>query len=160
LTPRTLSPLLLLVLTVPMGACTPIRGFNGYVVDRDLAAGIQPGIDNRDSVLRTLGKPTFQSQFGGGDWYYVSRNTEQFAFRRPKAANVSNLRIRFDPNGTVASVDRTGLNQVAQISPDGDKTPTLGQERSFFEEFFGGIGSVGSGIGGARDTSNTGGGTP
>lgn len=156
---RFLTPLIVAALAVPAVGCSPIRGFNGYVVDRDLLAGIQPGIDNRDSVTRTLGKPTFTSQFGGGDWYYVSRNTNQYAFRRPKPSAAQNVRIRFDANGTVTAVDRSGMEQVAQISPDGDKTPTLGREQSFFEEFFGGIGSVGSGLGGARDTSNTGGGS-
>lgn len=156
---RFLTPLLVTALALPAMACTPIRGFNGYVIDQDLLAGVQPGIDNRDSVLRTLGKPTFTSQFGGGEWYYVSRNTRQFAFRSPKASAAQNIRVRFDANGTVAAVDRTGMEQIARISPDGDKTPTLGREQSFFEEFFGGIGSVGSGIGATRDTSNTGSGS-
>lgn len=138
-----------LPLLAATGACAPIRGFNGYVVDRDLLAGVQPGIDNRDSVLRTLGKPTFVSQFGEQDWYYVSRNTGQVAFRTPKATAASNVRIRFDQAGTVTAVDRTGMEQVASISPSGDKTPTLGRDRSFFEEIFGGIGQVGSGLGGA-----------
>ena len=37
------------------------------------------------------------------------------------------------------------MEKVAQISPDGDKTPTLGRERSFLEDLFGNIGQVGAG---------------
>lgn len=155
---RALLPLLAaLPLIAATGACSPIRGFNGYVVDRDLLAGIQPGVDNRDSVLRTLGKPTFTSQFGDQDWYYVSRNTGQVAFRTPRATAVSNVRVRFDQAGTVTAVDRTGMEQVASINPSDDKTPTLGRERSFFEEIFGGIGQVGSGLGGSGGPPNSGG---
>ena len=54
------------------------------------------------------------------------------------------LRIRFDEAGNVAAVDRTGLELVRKISPEGDKTPTLGRERSFFEDIFGNIGAVGA----------------
>ena len=46
-------------------------------------------------------------------------------------------------------VDRTGLEQVSKISPNGDSTPTLGRHRSFFEDIFGNIGAVGApGVGG------------
>lgn len=159
MSPRVLLTILAVApVLAATGACSPMRGFNGYVVDRDLLAGIQPGIDNRDSVLRTLGKPTFQSQFDGGDsWYYVSRNTGQRAFRTPRATAASNVRVRFDTAGNVVAVDRTGMEQVASINPSDDKTPTLGRERSFFEEIFGGIGQVGSGLGGTNAPTNTGG---
>lgn len=164
MSPRALLTILaVLPVLATTGACAPMRGFNGYVVDRDLLAGVQPGIDNRDSVLRTLGKPTFASQFDGGDdWYYVSRNTGQVAFRTPRATAASNVRVRFDKAGNVTAVDRTGLEQVASINPSDKKTPTLGRERSFFEEIFGGIGQVGSGLGGQQGPGgNTGGsGTP
>ena len=33
---------------------------------------------------------------------------------------------------------------MSRISPEGDKTPTLGRERSFFEDIFGNIGAVGA----------------
>ena len=46
--------------------------------------------------------------------------------------------------GNVATVERTGLDKVVCLSPDGDKTPTLGRERSFFEDLFGNIGAVGA----------------
>ena len=36
------------------------------------------------------------------------------------------------------------MSQIASISPDGDKTPTLGRDRGFFSELFGNIGRVGS----------------
>ena len=53
--------------------------------------------------------------------------------------------MRFDPAGNVVAVDRMGLEQVARISPMGDKTPTLGRNRSLFNEIFGNIGAVGAG---------------
>lgn len=139
---------LALGLVVLAGGCTSIKDHRGYVVDATLVDAIQPGIDNRTSVERTLGRPTFASQFGPQDWYYVSQNTTTAAFRRPRTKDQMILRLRFDPAGNVIAVDRRGTEQIARISPSGDSTPTLGRDRSFFEDLFGNVGSVGAGGGG------------
>ncbi len=125
-------------------ACTRIKDRQGHLLDETLIAAIQPGVDNRDSVAATLGRPTFTGQFDDRDWYYVSRETRQLAFAMPTPEAQTVLRVRFDQAGNVVAVERSGLEKVASITPDADKTPTLGRERSFFEELFGNIGSVGA----------------
>ncbi len=132
-------------LAVLAGGCTSIRNHRGYIVDQALLDAIQPGIDNRASVERTLGRPTFISQFGNKDWYYVSQDTKTPAFRRPRTESQTVLRVSFDPVGNVIAVDRKGMEQVARIDPEGDKTPTLGRDRSFLEDLFGNVGAVGAG---------------
>jgi outer membrane protein assembly factor BamE (lipoprotein component of BamABCDE complex) len=124
-----------------LGGCTSIRDHQGYVHDEELVTGIQPGVDNRDSVERTLGRPTFTGQFAENEWYYVSRFTRQLAFQHPRPSDQTVLRVRFDEAGNVVSVDRTGMELVQAIDPANDKTPTLGSSRSFFEEIFGNIGA-------------------
>ena len=130
------------------GGCTSIRNHRGYLVDQALVDAVQPGIDNRTSVERTLGRPTFISQFGNKDWYYVSQDTKTLAFGRPRTSDQTVLRVSFDGTGNVSAVDRIGKEQVASIDPEGDKTPTLGRDRSFLEDLFGNVGAVG-GVGGA-----------
>ena len=122
--------------------CTRIRDHKGYVADETLVASVQPGVDNRDSVAKTLGRPTFVGQFDENEWYYVSRDTRQLAFNAPRATAQTVLRIRFDGAGNVASVERSGLEKLASINPLGDKPPTLGRERGFLQELFGNIGAV------------------
>jgi hypothetical protein len=100
------------------------------------------GIDNRASVEGTLGRPTFVSQFGPQDWYYVSRDMRQLAFANPKAKEQTVLRVRFDAAGNVERLDKAGIDKVTDISPKDGKTPTLGRERTFFEDIFGNIGAV------------------
>ena len=118
-------------------------------IDAALVDSIQPQIDNRTSVERTLGRPTWISQFGEKDWYYVSVDTKQAAAQRPKSYEQTVLRVRFDQAGNVAAVDRTGMEKVARVDPDGKVTPTLGRDRSFLEDLFGNIGAVGApGMGG------------
>ncbi|WP_375421466.1 outer membrane protein assembly factor BamE [uncultured Sphingomonas sp.] len=143
-----------------MAGCAPLRSHQGYIVDTDLVNSVQPGVDNRQSVLQVLGKPTFASQFDQGDWYYVSRDSRNYAFNDPKARAQITLKISFDNAGNVTSVSRSGVEQVASIDMYGKSTPTLGKKRGFFEDLFGGIGTVGAagggqggpGGGGQRDT--------
>lgn len=138
------------LILVAASACTPVRGHQGYVVDADLVNSIQPGVDNRQSVLQVLGKPTLTSQFNEGDWYYVSRNSRNLAFNNPRIADQTTLRISFDAQGNVTEVRRTGPELIASVNPSDKKTPTLGRERGFFEDLFGNIGTVGApGTGGA-----------
>ena len=126
------------------GGCTSIRDHQGHLLDETLVASVQPGVDNRDSVAATLGRPTFVGQFNDREWYYVSRLTRQLAFNMPRPSDTTVLRVRFDEAGNVTEVTRTGMELVANnIRPYGEETPTLGRQRSFFQELFGNIGAVG-----------------
>lgn len=157
---RAVSPLLIFapLALAALGACTPVRTHQGYIIDADLVNSVRPGVDNRQSVLATLGRPSFASQFNQGDWYYIARDSRNFAFRNPRARDQITLRISFDKQGNVAAIQRSGIEQVASISPDSKTTPTLGRKRGFFEDLFGNIGTVGAAgmgggdSGGGRDT--------
>ena len=97
---------------------------------------------------------TFVGQFDQRDWYYVSRDVRAFAFNMPRPSGQTVLHIRFDANGNVESVNRTGIELVANIRPSNDETPTLGVHRSLIEELFGNIGAVGQTGRGAPTTDN------
>lgn len=141
---------------VLLGGCTRIVEHQGYIVDEPLIAAIQPGVDNKESVQGTLGRPTFVGQFDQNDWYYVSRSTRQLAFNMPRPSEQLVLRVRFDANGNVESVSRSGLELVANIDPSNEETPTLGSHRSLFEDLFGNVGAVGQGGRGAPTSDNPG----
>lgn len=126
------------------GGCTRLRGHQGYVVDADLVNSVQPGVDNRESVARVLGRPSFSGQFESNDWYYLSRDTRYFAYNKPRPRDQVVLHVQFDAKGVVSAVERTGIDKVAAINPYGKTTPTLGRSRSFFQDLFGNIGAVGA----------------
>jgi len=125
-----------------LGGCMGVREHKGYMLDKELASGIQAGVDNKDSVTKTLGRPTFTGQFSPNDWYYVARDTHAFAFRQPRVTDQTVLHVRFDAAGNVTAVDQTDEKLVASINPMKGKTPTLGRDKSFFEELFGNIGTI------------------
>ncbi|MEO5773640.1 MAG: outer membrane protein assembly factor BamE [Sphingomicrobium sp.] len=129
-----------------VAGCAGVRAHRGAVIDTELASGIQVGVDNKDSVAKTLGRPSFTGEFDQNDWYYVSADTQTLAFRSPHVVKQTVLHVRFDPAGNVAAVNKTGKELIASIDPYGKETPTLGRKRGFFDELFGNIGTVGSGM--------------
>jgi len=141
-----------------MAGCAHVPGHQGFINDVGLIDSIKPGVDNRDSVQRTLGRPSFEGQFTARDWYYIGRNTRTYAYDLPKPSDQLITHIQFDAAGNVTSVQKTGLEQVAAIRPNKDKTPTLGRKRTLLDDLFGNIGQVGAvGKGpGTADNPNSG----
>jgi outer membrane protein assembly factor BamE (lipoprotein component of BamABCDE complex) len=141
----------LIKVSIAVAAATLVTGcatnhvHKGAVIDLQLASSIQPGVDNKASVAKLLGRPTFTGEFTPNEWYYVSRDTNQVAFRNPRPVRQTVLHIRFDPKGNVAAINHTGRELVMNVNPVHRSTPTLGRKKSFFDELFGNIGQVGSG---------------
>lgn len=60
---RPRAALLVAMAALPLLAgCGQLRGHQGFIYDQTLAGQILPGVDNRQSVERTLGRPTFTGQ--------------------------------------------------------------------------------------------------
>ncbi len=140
----------LLGATALAAGCSTINDHRGFIAEESLIGGIQPGIDNQQSVEGTLGRPSFISQFGQPTWYYVSSFTKQAPFGRPQIYEHSVLAVSFDEAGNVVGAKRSGVDDVVRISPDSDETPTLGRERTFLQDLFGNIGQVGAAGAGAQ----------
>jgi outer membrane protein assembly factor BamE (lipoprotein component of BamABCDE complex) len=142
MTKRAVKLSAMLLGAASLSACVGINEHRGFVLDEQLAQSIQVGVDNKASVTKTLGSPTFTGQFDPNDWYYLSRDTHQFAFRDPRVTEQKLLHVRFDAAGNVAAISTTGKELIASVDPVGDYTPTLGRKRSFFSELFGNIGTI------------------
>ena len=133
------------VAAVLVAGCAINKAHKGAVIDERLASSVQPGVDNKDSVQKLLGTPTLARQFTPNDWYYISRDTNQVAFRNPRVQNQLVMLVRFDPKGNVASIQRSGKDLVLAVSPTHRSTPTLGRKRSFLDQLLNNIGSVSTG---------------
>ncbi len=153
----TIAALFLAAGSMVTGGCATIHDHHGYLVDQALLDSVQPRIDNKASVERTLGRPTFTTQFGDPAWYYVSVDTRQLPFRGPHATAETILRVRFDAGDNVLAVDRAGMDHVVDLRPDHASTPTLGRHRSLLEDIFSNIGTVGTGGAAAGSDGSSGG---
>lgn len=139
-----------------VSGCASIKDHRGYFADTGMVESVLPGVDNQESIEKSLGRPTFVSQFGQPVWFYVSMTTAQRPFQRPRVERAQITRITFDPKGNVAHIETRGTEDVVRLNPDGGKTPTLGRERSFIQDLFGNIGTVGAGGGPTQTGSGPG----
>lgn len=124
-------------------ACGNSREIRGYVFDKELADAILPGVDNRDSVLTTLGNPTMRGTFDQSTWYYVSTKVRVRPVFWPDAKEHRVLVVGFNDRGVVNTVNNLDLSDMREVETVKDTTPTRGREQNFFEQIFGSIGRFG-----------------
>ncbi|WP_448577324.1 outer membrane protein assembly factor BamE [Thermaurantiacus sp.] len=136
-------PALVSLAALFVAGCATIPNNMGFIIDTELVDGVQPGVDTKSSVARSLGRPTDISLWDDKVWYYLSRRTGQRAFLRPRPEAQNILIITFGEDEVVKSVEQRGLEKVVNVSPDGNRTPTLGRESSLLEDIFSNIGQVG-----------------
>lgn len=129
--------------------CSRLKDQQGYLADPVLVENIAPQIDNRQSVEATLGQPSIAGTFDDKVYYYVTSNTEQFAFFTPDPTSHKVMAVHFDEKDNVDRIEYFGLDDIASVNLEDDKTPTRGREMGFFEQLFGNIGRFSGAPGGA-----------
>ncbi len=138
--PRPFLPLLALALA----ACEPTIATRGNILDPDKMQQVEIGKSTREDVALTLGSPTQLSAFDENVWYYIGRNTEQYAFLDPEVIQQKAVEIRFNEDGLVAAVRTFDPSLAENIAPASGKTPTYGRETTFIEQLVGNLGRPGA----------------
>lgn len=128
-----------------MASCTPTQNVRGYFIDDVLISQIKPGVDNKGSVLNTLGSPSNVSTFGTNTWYYATRKTESLAFFEKKLLDQRVVAIRFDDLGMVSDVQRFNAEDGKAVQVSERVTPTRGKQITLFQQLFGNIGRFSTG---------------
>jgi hypothetical protein len=128
------------------GGCTTIKDHRGYLVDTALVDSVLVGVDNRQSVERTLGRPTCVAIWRG-DVVLRRHRHQAAAFRRPRPPPRRCCACASMPRAMWWAWIVRGMEKVVRLNPDGSH-PDAGQEARFFEDLFGNIGTVGTGGGG------------
>lgn len=107
---RRLTPLALL-LALALTACAPINRNHGYVPsDADLSA-VVVGQTTRDELNTLVGRPSAEGVLTGSSWLYVKSRFTTFGPYRPEEVNREVVAISFAEDGTVANVERFGLER-------------------------------------------------
>ena len=140
-----------------LSACTATIDSRGYIPDESLVSQVLPGVDNRESVQRTLGFPTSTASFDGYTWYYISRRTENFLFFDESLIDQTVVEIQFDADGNVVEVSRHSVEDARELTTVARETETGGRKLGFFEQLFGNLGRYGNrGVGYSDPFENTG----
>lgn len=129
-------------LAAMMASCSPAQKIEGYRLDQDQLALIEPGQSDKDDVLELMGSPSNMATFqkGGDVWYYISRKTERIAFLDSETISQDVLVIRFDETDMVSGLKKFAKEDGRDIAFVERKTETKGKELGLFEQLFGNLG--------------------
>ena len=133
---------LVLSLTLIITACTPIFSNHGYIpTDEDLAV-LQVGIDTRDTVAATVGRPAASDLLGDEAWYYVQSRWKTIGVAAPVEIDREVVAITYAVNGTVANIERFGLEKGRIVPLSRRVTTTNIRGRGVLAQIFGNIGKL------------------
>ena len=102
--------------TLAVGACGPTFRTHGYAPDEGALSAITVGIDTRESVEEAVGRPTTAGVLREDAWYYVQEQRRQFGPTAPRPVSRELVAISFAGDGTVANVERFGL-EAGRVVP-------------------------------------------
>ena len=126
--------------TFLIAGCQPTVSTHGHALDPTVLSQIQPGVTSREEVGRLLGSPSTTDTFDQESWYYISQRSEVMSFYQADITQQDVVRITFDANGLVDEVSSHGLELAQAISPDSNRTRTMGNELTVVQQFLGNIG--------------------
>ncbi len=134
-----------LALALSLAACKPIYSNHGYIPTDDDLAVLQVGVDTRDTVAATVGRPAAEGLLGDEAWYYVQSRWKTLGVAAPTEIERQVVAISFDPKGTVANIERFGLDQGRIVPLSRRVTTTNIRGKSALAQMFGNIGKLNTG---------------
>ena len=135
----------LAVLCVALAACSATFRNHGYMPLEEDLAGIIVGVDTRDSVEGTIGKPGVSGIVDASGWYYVRSTVRNFAWQAPEEIDREVLAISFSPTGTVTNIERFGLEEGRVVRLSRRVTDSNTQGIGFLRQAFGNLGRFDAG---------------
>ena len=129
-----------LLATGALAGCGPPNDLRGNNPDKRLLAEIKPGVTDKASVTQLLGSPSSVATFDNNTWYYISQETQNVAFFKPRLKDEKVVSISFNDKGVVKQVGYVGLDRHVDVVPNPDATPAPGREFTLLEQLIGNFG--------------------
>ena len=134
--------LLMAALIALLMACTPSFSRHGYVPETKDLERITVGKDTRETVAVLIGRPSTSGLLNDVGWFYVQSTWKQ---RGPAALTETDrqvVAITFDENGTVANIERFGLEKGQVVALSRRITKDNVASAGFLRQLFGNIGGI------------------
>lgn len=142
---RGLRVALVGLVLVLVTACTTLYRNHGYVPSEEELATVTIG-DTREQVDAKIGRPTTSGLLNDEGWFYVQ---SRFAYRgafEPKEIERQVVAITFDAGGTVANIERFGLERGKVVPLSRRVTESNIKGIGLIRQLLGSFGRVGPGV--------------
>jgi len=122
-------------------ACSNIDRKHGYVPPPEDLERVIVGVDTKDSVAVSVGRPSTAGILSRGGWYYVASQFRSYGLRERVEIDREVVAISFDDDGVVENVERFGLEDGQVIAISRRVTDSNIKGVSFVRQLFGNIGN-------------------
>lgn len=101
-----------------VAGCVAKDRFHGYVPEPEALAAVQVGVDTRENIIATLGRPSASGIDDGSAFYYVASTFRHYGASAPTETDRQIVAINFDAAGVVRNIESFGLEngQVVVLS--------------------------------------------
>ena len=125
-------------------ACATLYRNHGFVPTEAELAVLEVGVDTRETVATTIGRPSAQGLLNDVGWYYIQSRFKLVGGRAPQEVDRQVVAITFTEAGVVANIERFGLEagQIVQLSRR--VTAPNVKSASVLRQLFGNIGRINS----------------
>lgn len=131
-----------LLLAALIAGCSPIYRNHGYVPTEAELDQIVVGVDTRESVAETVGRPAASGLLNDTGWFYVQSRWQQLGARAPREIDRQVVAITFDDRGVVQNVGRYGLEDGNVVILSRRVTESNIRGVSFIGQLLGNVGRL------------------
>ncbi|MBA4490102.1 outer membrane protein assembly factor BamE [Paracoccus sp. S1E-3] len=136
---------IVLALTLVISGCVPIYRHHGYIPPAEDLAQVVVGQTTQMDLETLIGRPSSQGLLAGSGWYYVGSRWRHYGPTRPTEVSREVVAITFTPDGTVANVERFGLEQGRIVVLSRRVTDSSVTSFSAIRQILGSIGNLNPG---------------
>jgi outer membrane protein assembly factor BamE (lipoprotein component of BamABCDE complex) len=116
--------------------CAERHSEHGHVINPTDLETIQIGISNRNDILASLGKPSFEGAFEENRLYYTSQRMIQPIANKKTIDSQIIYIFTLNDKQTLQSIDLKNKEDGTKIAHIDDKTPSPGVAFSLADQFF------------------------
>ncbi len=121
---------------------------HGNLPEAELVSLLSIGKDNKKSISKILGDPTFEGTLGDNSFYYMGTVNSKLAFLKPKLQEQFIIELKFDKSDTLKKIFIYNKEQAMEVAMSSLKTESSGRKSSFLQDLLANIGVPGMKRGG------------
>lgn len=121
--------------------CSPTFANHGYVPSEQDLALVTVGVDTRETVASLVGRPSSAGILAESGYYYVASRRRSLGVRQDVIVDREVVAITFDSRGTVANVERFGLERGRVVPLSRRVTEPNVRGVGFLRQLFGNLGN-------------------
>lgn len=127
-------------LAVGLTACAATFTNHGFVPRDDELAEIVVGVDSRETIEETIGRPAATGVLREEAWIYSAYRVRNYTYQAPQVVEREVVAISFDGDGVVSNVERFGLEDGRVVTLSRRVTENTVRDLGFFRQLLRNLG--------------------